>query len=250
MMRFSIVGIPVTVRLSFWLVAVFLGFSFIRDGGMQPEWVGIALWVGIVFLGVLSHEMGHALVARHFGARVRIELTTFGGFTAWSLPASGNPGGADPGRMNPGLRALVAVAGSGVGVIIGLATWGVQILGRAQGGWPEEVFFITGAMIWVNLGWGVLNWAPLRPLDGGHILEAALEGLFGKKADTVAVWVFFVLSVAAAYLAWRLDLIIIAVLAGFLAVSEFRRLTPALPAGEPPVMSYDEPDAPKPEEGR
>ncbi|MPZ54373.1 MAG: hypothetical protein GEU79_16880, partial [Acidimicrobiia bacterium] len=242
MLRFSIAGIPVSVRPFFWLVAIFLGYGFIRRDVFQPEWLGVANWVAIVFLGVLCHEMGHALVARRFGATVRIVLTTFGGYTAWGLP---DTDGTDAARaMSPGLRAVVAVAGSAVGVVIGLGALGVQILGRSAGGWPPDVFFITNAIIWVNLGWGVLNWVPLRPLDGGHILEAGLEAVFGERSKTISSRVFLVLSAMAAYFAWRFDLIFIAFLAVFLALSELRRLSPEPTAvnRQRPVMSYDDPE--------
>ena len=43
----------------------------------------IAIWVAIVFISVLVHELGHALVGRMFGLDPQIELHGMGGTTSW-----------------------------------------------------------------------------------------------------------------------------------------------------------------------
>ena len=43
--------------------------------------------------------------------------------------------------------------------------------------------------VWVNLGWGLLNLAPVLPLDGGHIASTAAASfarwsLYGRIVET------------------------------------------------------------------
>lgn len=222
--RFSIAGIGVTVRPSFWIVAVLLGLS-VNDGFL------LAVWVGIVFVSVLAHEMGHALSARRFGASVAITLTTLGGFTTWSMAKD---------EMSPGRRALVAAAGSAVGIVIGAAVGGIFWVTRP---WGPTTGAIVLMVVWVNLGWGLLNWLPIRPLDGGHLVLAFLDIVAPRRVDRVASIVFLVTSVAAVVAAIRFDFLFAAILAGFMAWSEISRWMPASPptAQPRPTFSYDDP---------
>src|SRR3990172_11840545 len=67
--------IPIVIRPSFWLVAALIGFlnSF--------SFVGTLVWIGVIFVSVIVHELGHALSALSFGLRPKIELVAFGGLT-------------------------------------------------------------------------------------------------------------------------------------------------------------------------
>ncbi|MET0697122.1 MAG: hypothetical protein ABWZ58_06810, partial [Acidimicrobiia bacterium] len=102
MPTFRLIGIPVTIRPSFLLIAALIGFTSRRP------LVYLVAWVAIVFVSILIHELGHAITARSYGAEVEIELNGIGGLTSWSVPGK---------ELGPGQRALVAAAGSGVGVL-------------------------------------------------------------------------------------------------------------------------------------
>lgn len=222
MIRFPLFGIPVTVRPTFWLVAVVLGLSLREDPGL------LATLVVIVFVSVLVHELGHALTARRFGAEVAITLTTFGGYTEWS----------HRGTMSPGRRALVAAAGSALGIVLGLAVYGALFATRPWGGRGAAV---ASMVVWVNIGWGVLNWLPIRPLDGGHLVLALLDLLRVRRADRVASVVFLVTGLGAVAAALYFELTFAAVLAGFMTWLEVSRLLPSPADGPPPDFSYDDP---------
>lgn len=220
---FSIGSIPVSVRPTFWLVALLLGWSL-------GDTTLLIAWVLIVFVSVLAHEMGHALTARRYGADVAITLTTFGGFTRWSMPER---------AMAPGRRALVAAAGSAVGIVLGLAVLGAFLI---TGPWPPLAGAIITMVVWVNVGWGVLNWLPIRLLDGGHLVMALLDLIAPRRAEGIAATVFIVTGLGAFAAALYYDLLFAALLAGFMTWAEIRRRLPA--RGEPhePVeFSYDEP---------
>lgn len=225
MFTFSLFQIPVTVRFSFLIMAGLLGFVT----RSEPEM--IAAWVVIVFLSILIHELGHAFTARSMGAEVKIELNGFGGLTRWSVPAEG---------FGPGRRALVAASGSAVGVAVGGLIWFVA----AQfGPYSGLGYFVINTTIYVNLFWGLLNWVPIRPLDGGHLLTSLLEKIAPNRSAVVARVVFALVSAAA--LAWALthNLVFIAILAGWMLLSELKPQNPQRAAltGPVPQFSYDEP---------
>ncbi|HSO11633.1 MAG TPA: hypothetical protein VLT51_04610, partial [Anaerolineales bacterium] len=72
-LRFSIAGIPVRVHPLFWLIALLLGSS----GAL----VEIPIWILVVFVSILVHELGHALAFRRYGIQSHIVLHAMGGLT-------------------------------------------------------------------------------------------------------------------------------------------------------------------------
>ena len=74
-LAFSLGSIPVVIEPSFWIITLL----FAAQGGTDV--VKIALWTAIVFFSVLIHELGHALMAKAFGAGAAIRLYSFGGLT-------------------------------------------------------------------------------------------------------------------------------------------------------------------------
>ena len=216
---------PVTVRTSFLLIAALIGFLGV---GSPAETVA---WIVIVFVSILIHELGHALTARSYGSSVAIELNGLGGLTRWSAP---------DGELTPGRRAMVAAAGSATGLLFGGVVW---LIASRFGPYSPLVAFIFESTIYVNVFWGLLNWLPIRPLDGGHLLESLLEKVAPHRGEMIAKVVFIVTAAAALVLAIRFRMIFIAVLAGWLLLSEFSvGSTVERSAAGLPTLSYDEPE--------
>jgi Zn-dependent protease len=167
-LQFRIAGIPVQVSLLFFLIVFLLRP---RDEGPAI----VLVWVALAFVGVLAHELGHALVARKLGETPRIALHGMGGVTFWR-----------PRRvMSAGQRVAIAAAGPGVGVTAGALAW---LAGALTGlhDRPGPAATALELFVWVNLGWGLFNLLPMQPLDGGAIVAAALEGLLGPAGRTGA----------------------------------------------------------------
>ena len=216
---------PVTVRTSFLLIAAMIGFLGV---GSAAE---TAAWIVIVFVSILIHELGHALTARTYGSSVAIELNGLGGLTRWSAP---------DGELTPGRRALVAAAGSATGLLFGGLVW---LIAARLGPYGPLVAFILESTIYVNVFWGLLNWLPIRPLDGGHLLESLLEKVAPRRGEMIAKVVFIVTAAAALAFALWFRMIFIAVLAGWLLLSEFSiGSTAERPPAGLPTLSYDEPE--------
>lgn len=206
-MRFRLFGIPVEVNWSFLLVALFLGWT----PRTPPTF--LVVWVVIVFASVLAHEMGHALVARSFGLPASITLYALGGYTTFP---------ADPRRLTPGRRTVIAAAGSAVGLTVGGAVWLLARAGVIQPATPLGRYSLS-IFVFVNVIWGLLNWLPIRPLDGGQIFQGLLDTLFPRWGTRIADVLFPLTALAAVFLAIRFGFFFGALLAGFLFFSEVQR---------------------------
>ncbi|MFZ0013306.1 MAG: site-2 protease family protein [Acidimicrobiia bacterium] len=223
MLRFRLFKMPVTVRSSFLIIAGLIGFIGVGT------WSQTIAWIVIVFVSILIHEMGHALTARMYGSAVAIELNGLGGLTRWSTPRE---------EITPGRRALIAAAGSAVGLLFGGLVW---LVAGQFGPYDQLTAFILESTIYVNVFWGLLNWLPIRPLDGGHLLESLLEKVTPNRAEAIARVIFTVTAAAALAVAIWQQFIFIAVLAGWLLLSEFGTgQPPAEASGGLPTLSYDE----------
>lgn len=230
MLRVSLLGIPLEIRPSFWLVALLIAplpFEALFRARAYPFY---AAWIGVVLVSVVAHEMGHALLARRFGATVAMTLYALGGYTTWET--------VDP--LGPWRRVGVAAAGSAVGFALGGGAWALA----GSGILPElNVLQFAVEVFWqVNLLWGVLNWLPIRPLDGGHIFLGILQGIFGRRGSTIADVLFPLFTIGAGLLAWWQGFTIAAFLAVFVLVEEIREWTARRSAARPRprVVEHDE----------
>ena len=224
MISFRLFGIPVTVGGSFLLVAALLGWS------AAARIDAVVAWVLVVFVSILVHELGHAFTAIRFGSEVAIELNGLGGLTRWNPPG---------GQLSPGKRALVAAAGSAFGFAFGGLVW---LLTNQLGPFSGLTGFVVRNLVYVNVFWGLLNWLPIRPLDGGHLLISLLDKVAPSQAPRIARAVFMVTAGAALFLAIRYERLFIGLLAGWLLISELTSAAPRPRAGPVPDFSYEDPE--------
>ena len=127
--HFSLLRIPVRVHPMFWLMGLILGSSgFDAEQSMRP----ILVWLLAMFVSVLVHEMGHALVMRALGVQPWITLYGMGGLTSHQ-----------GGRFQPLMQILVSLAGPVAGfALAGIVV--VAIMSSGHGidfrfGWPYLV---------------------------------------------------------------------------------------------------------------
>lgn len=213
---FTFLGIPIRVSAFFLLTAVLLG-----PRGQRGSWMLLAaLWVAIVFVSVLLHELGHAFAVKALGRSPSIQLHAFGGLTSWR------------GSVSPGRRLLVGLAGPGVGIVLGI---GALLLWMALSAVGTKGPLLTAILyfVWVNLGWGLLNLLPMLPLDGGVVLAAGLEALSPDRGVQVARVISLLLAVGFAILALLSRWPYGAILCALFAYTNFE----ALRAARTPVVT-------------
>lgn len=198
MVRFQIAGIPVTVQPVFWILAVLLGLGTFT--GFE-----LAIWVAVVFVSVLVHELGHAFMVRASGIRPLVVLHAFGGLTSWE----------DRRGMRPQRRVLVTLAGPIAGFALAFVAW-VLFHQTPLGESDRSIRIALGALVWVNVIWGIFNLVPIRGLDGGQAVEGILQIVAPKRARWIAEAVFIITGAAAIVYGIASGHIFIALVAAFL----------------------------------
>ncbi|HET9157330.1 MAG TPA: peptidase M50, partial [Myxococcaceae bacterium] len=152
MLRFRLGSISVVVHPVHFLFALVLGTYWIRNSPEVPQVVALAIWVVIVFVSVLFHELGHALAFRAFGYASTVQLVALGGMTT---PATDRP-------LTWGKVVVSTLAGPFFGASLGLLC---GVLARAATpGSIEEYALRTAAG--TNMVWAIFNLLPIVPLDG------------------------------------------------------------------------------------
>lgn len=172
-LSFRLFRFPVRVHPLFWVVTLLLGASAFR--GEHP--IPFALiWVGVVFVSILAHELGHGLAFRWFGSPARMWLYWFGGLAVSEYP---------PRRPLPMIA--VSLAGPAAGFLLAGALYGLEQATR----WRSAAFPYTDELyyqlMWVNIGWGLVNLLPVLPLDGGRVCRDVCRLAGVRKPEVAAL---------------------------------------------------------------
>jgi Zn-dependent protease/predicted transcriptional regulator len=206
----KIFNIPVEVHWSFLFLFVYVIYlAFKEDWGVWGA-VSASLFVLILFLCVVLHEFGHALMARRFDVQTRdITLYPIGGVARLErLP------------RKPVQEFWVAIAGPLVNVAIALVLLPVLLLLGTDtildvfyslynqsdsdnfyfpNNLPVYAYVALG-LIGLNLTLALFNLIPAFPMDGGRVLRAVLSHFMGHlKATRIAAIVGQVIAIYFVY---------------------------------------------------
>jgi Zn-dependent protease len=172
----SILGIPLFVDSSWFIILLLVTLSYGLEPGWQTAWGSWAWLMGfalalLLFGSVLLHELGHSIAAKVQGIGVNsITLFLFGGIAS-----------IDKESKTPGDAFKVAIAGP-------LVSFGLFLLltGFAQvPGVPLPVSIITGSVAQINLVLTLFNLIPGLPLDGGQVLKALIWKLTDSRIQGI-----------------------------------------------------------------
>ena len=192
-LRFGrIAGIPVGASWSALLIAGLIAWSLAGSvlpaevPGLAPAayWLAGLAGAGLFLGSLLAHEVGHAVVARRAGLRVR-------GITLWLL---GGVALLEDEPATPGDELRVALVGPAVSLALAVAFGLVAVAGAVLAVPPAG-----GAVLaWLAVGnaaLAVFNLLPAAPLDGGRVLRGLLWRRHGSRvrasvtATQAGVWV-------------------------------------------------------------
>lgn len=169
-----IAGIDVFVHWTFLLLLGWIFLMNLPQGGFVGALSGVGLILSL-FLCVLLHEFGHAMMARRFGVPTKdITLLPIGGVARMErIP------------RNPNQEFLIAIAGPAVNVVIAAMLFaGLYLTGTPLD--IESGVSLSGprigSLMWFNMAIVVFNMLPAFPMDGGRVLRA----LLARKMDYVA----------------------------------------------------------------
>ena len=137
-------------------------------GGVTGFASGLLLCL-VLFACVFLHELGHSMMAKHYGIRVLdITFWPLGGMARMSeLPE------------DPKIEGVIAIAGPLVNFAL-IAIAAPVYIGLGVLGFEGFASFVIQFMV-LNLVMGVFNLIPAFPMDGGRVLRAFLA----RKRDWV-----------------------------------------------------------------
>lgn len=201
-MTVRLFGFDIEITIGFWLTALLLGGT---QALQRP--VMIAVWAVVLLIGILAHELGHAFAYRAFGVRSSIRLHFLGGVTM-------------PNMLLPLTRPKQVVV-SLAGPFTGLFLTGISYLVLKLAHISHPGLSITLYTFFVaNLAWSLLNLVPVLPLDGGHVVEAAL----GPKRIRITLMISTVVGAGLAVLSLFFNQFIGVFIFGSAAIQSFVQL--------------------------
>ncbi len=178
----TIFGIPLELDFSWFLIVGLLSWTLAvgyYPAGF-PGWTPVTYWAAgaitslLLFASVLVHELGHSLVARHYGVPVkRITLFIFGGVSEMVR---------DPDRGSE--EFWIALVGPLTSLAVAVVFWALRFAVAPV----EFVYAIVSYLALINLVLAIFNLIPGFPLDGGNVLRAVIWQRTGdpRRATIVA----------------------------------------------------------------
>ena len=159
-LRLRLFGFPVAIHWFFWVLATLIGPFQIAN---SPQGVRILLiWIGVVVVSILVHELGHAFAYRKYGGRPQIILHSMGGVAMAH------------GHFNRKQLIIITLGGPFFGLALGAIFWSFSVwIGLVENIYVAVLFLF---MIKVNIFWSLLNLLPILPLDGGQLLSHLMHG--------------------------------------------------------------------------
>jgi stage IV sporulation protein FB len=218
-LNFSLLGIPIRVHPLFWLVALILGSN-------RQDVASVFTWIIAVFLGIMVHELGHALAMRAYGFYPWITLYGMGGLTSHDHGHGYNSQGSGPlGQI------LTCLAGPVAGFLLAA----IVMAGIHWTGGPTNprLADLIGSLLFICIIWGIVNLLPIYPLDGGQIARELLLLISSRNGIVYSLMLSIVIAVgmaAAGFLLWRS--FFVALLFGYLAFTNY--MTLQVYRGRPP----------------
>ena len=182
----SIFGTKLDVHFNFLILLLFWVTMSHRPG--QPIQYAL-IWIPIVFVSVLIHELAHAAMIAIFGfGASHIILTGMGGVTI------------NQRRAKPWQDVLISLAGpaSSFGLMF-LSRWILYNVPAAQQ--DAMLVALLPRMEGANWFWGLFNLIPVAPLDGGHAVREFLN-IFLRDRTSFIIYVWIAMIVGSGVAIW------------------------------------------------
>jgi len=167
----KITGIDIYMHVTFPMLFVWLAVSQFLPARNWLDVVEGLVFISLLFVIVVLHELGHALMAKRYGIRTRdITLLPIGGVARLE-------------RMpeDPQQELRVALAGPAVNVILAFILYVTIFSGGLLSPVTGIVFNdanpfakLLWNLLWVNVYLVLFNLLPAFPMDGGRVLRAFL----------------------------------------------------------------------------
>ena len=176
----SIRGTSIDVDFSFFiLIFLFVTLNYRSDQGIHYA----LLWIPIIFLSVLIHELAHAGMIGLFGfGSSQIILGGMGGVTMNAR------------RAKAWQDMLISLAGPISSFALGgLSWWLLATFAFSQN--DPMLKELLPRLVWANIAWGIFNLIPTPPLDGGHATREFFRIFLSERtAFIIATWIAIIVG--------------------------------------------------------
>ena len=207
--------------------------GFFLGGGIgiksRQDFLMILLWIIVLFVSILVHELGHALTSRKMtGVTPSIKLWGMGGlaypntqltqkqsfWVTWAGPLAGL------GFFGLIVLSCCAIYGFAVGTELTMiflfpSRETYTVLAEMN----NPLLFMLKELLWVNFWWSLIDLLPIFPLDGGQIYASIEKS--PKRVWIVGMVTGAVVAIAGFFI---LHQIFIAILFGYFAFQNYKRL--------------------------
>ncbi len=178
----SIGKTSIDVDFSFFiLVAFFVILGYDPSRGIEYA----LIWIPILFVSVLIHEMAHAAAIALFGfGASHIVLGGMGGHTANEQMR----------RARPWQDVVISLAGPASN--FGLWILCTQLYLNTRVGQTDKMLVVLlPTMAYMSMWWGLINLIPVPPLDGGHATRSFFRMfLTERNSFIIATWIALIVG--------------------------------------------------------
>ena len=196
-----------------------------QDHGTLAGILYMLAYISILFVCVVLHEYGHAMMAKYYGIKTRdIILSPIGGIARLEeIPEV------------PKKELYIAIAGPAVNLVIA-GVIGLVLVITQQSFLPEiasitDLYNLKGLTLlvfWMNIVLFVFNLMPALPMDGGRILRALLSMRMDRlRATRIAMYIGKVIAIGLfAYAVYNFEFVLafIGVFVFYSADAEYQNL--------------------------
>jgi stage IV sporulation protein FB len=175
----SILGTSIELDFSFIFLLALWVVSYVQVEGLKYA----LLWVPVIFISVLFHELSHAAMIGAFGyGPSQILLQGIGGVTI------------NQRRARPWQDLFISAAGPFSSFVLALLVRLVYVgIPRAQ----HDPFFaaLLPVLVYANIVWGFFNLLPVAPLDGYGIFRNFLRLFLNERQSfTISICVSMIVG--------------------------------------------------------
>lgn len=235
-LTFTLFGYHVRINPTFFI----LPLLFTRNLSSGFDNIGIAavLVVGLYFVSILIHELGHSLAFTRYGIHSRIVLYMMGGY---AIPEAGSwRSGRGHASLNSNQKMFVSFAGPLAGFLLAAA---LVLIGLAMGGtlfrftvWylplpaidlRETMFnnapfnLLINGGIAINILLNLFNLLPVYPLDGGQITREFLTQQDPRDGQRNSLYLSMVVAIVLAVMGMMGKELFITLFFGMMAYNNY-----------------------------